>query len=407
MTGVAPELPALLGGKPAFPDGPPGWPLSDESVREALARAHADGSWGLYDGPSVRRLEESLAARHELPHAMVCGSGTYAVELALRALKVEAGDEVALAAYDYGGNFLNVHVLGCRPVLVDLRPGDWQMCLGRLAEGLGPKTKVVIASHLHGGQVAMRELMRLAAARGFRVVEDAAQCPGAVVQGRPAGTWGDVGVMSFGGSKLVSAGRGGALLTRHADVYQRARLVRTRGNVVSPLSELQAAVVLPQLELLAERNVRRERSVQLLRDELRVIPGLDLFDPPAGPGHPGYYKVGFRFDATVFGLSRNVFTAAVRAEGVALDEGFRGLHAGRSSRRFRCDGPLSEADRAHAGAVVLHHPVLLRPDEEIRGVVWAIRKVYGHREALASLGQPGVDSQGGSYDSGVSDSERH
>src|SRR5215831_17047378 len=107
----------------------------------------------------------------------------------------------------------------------------------------------------------MREVMEACSARGVAVVEDAAQCPGASVQGRPAGAWGDVGVLSFGGSKLLSAGRGGALLTRHADVHQRARLFLHRGNLVCPLSELQAAVLLPQLAKLDERNGQRAASV--------------------------------------------------------------------------------------------------------------------------------------------------
>ena len=122
----------------------------------------------------------------------------------------DPGDEVILAAYDYPGNFLSVHAVGARPVLVDVAPGDWNLCPEKVAEAVRPQTRAVIASHLHGGLVPMARLMELAAGHGLAVIEDAAQCPGALVQGRKAGTWGDVGVLSFGGSKLLSAGRGGA-----------------------------------------------------------------------------------------------------------------------------------------------------------------------------------------------------
>src|SRR5205814_3527552 len=141
--------------------------------------------------------------------------------------------------------------------------------------------------------------MEFAAARGIRVIEDAAQCPGALVQGRRAGTWGDAGVLSFGGSKLLTAGRGGALLTPHADVLQRARLALHRGNVVCPLSELQAAALLPQLEQLDERNTRRRAAVARLTELLRDVPGLSPFRN-AVVGAACYYKVGFRFDETAF-----------------------------------------------------------------------------------------------------------
>src|SRR5437879_2383311 len=111
-------LPALLGGSPIRPQGPPDWPVPDEAVRAALEAAYADGSWGKYDGGHVQRLQERLAADHGVEHALTCGSGTFAVEVALRALKVGAGDEVVLAAYDYPGNFLSVHAVGAMPVLV-------------------------------------------------------------------------------------------------------------------------------------------------------------------------------------------------------------------------------------------------------------------------------------------------
>jgi dTDP-4-amino-4,6-dideoxygalactose transaminase len=375
----ADALPALLGGSPVCPQGPPDWPPPDEDVRLALLSAYADGSWGKYRGSHVARLEARLAEYHGVAHALSCGSGTYAVELALRALKVGPGDEVALSAYDYPGNFLNVHAVGATPVLVDLDPASWQLSLDRLPDALGPDTKVVIASHLHGGMVPMARLTAFAAERGLRVVEDAAQCPGAWVDGRRAGTWGDVGVLSFGGSKLLSAGRGGALLTRRDDVHQRARVLQARGNVVCPLSELQAAALLPQLDKLDAATVRRLAGVARLTERLRDVPGLRPFAVgPSDAVTPAYYKLGFQFDEAAFGLSRQRLVAALRAEGVAFDEGFRALHVGRSPSRFRRGGDLSEADRAHRGAVVLHHPVLLGSEADVSDVAAAVRKIYAN-----------------------------
>src|SRR3954468_1153151 len=144
-------LPALLGGEPIRPEGPPDWPVPDEGVRAALEAAYADGSWGRYDGGHVQRLQERLAFENGAQYALVCGSGTFAVELALRALKVGPGDEVVLAAYDYGGNFLSVHAVGAVPVLVDVDPGNWNLAPEHLAEAFSPSTRAVIVSHLHGG----------------------------------------------------------------------------------------------------------------------------------------------------------------------------------------------------------------------------------------------------------------
>lgn len=92
------ELPALLGGPPVRPQGPPEWPFPEPDVAEALRAAYESGSWGKYHGGNVERLERQLAEYHDIPFALTCGSGTFAVETALRALKVGPGDEVILAA---------------------------------------------------------------------------------------------------------------------------------------------------------------------------------------------------------------------------------------------------------------------------------------------------------------------
>lgn len=376
------DRPALLGGTAVRSEGPPAWPLPDEDVLHALEAAYAAGSWGKYHGGHVERLEARLASEHDLQFAAVCGSGTFAVELALRALKIGAGDEVVLSAYDYPGNFLNVHAVGARPVLVDVAPESWNLDPAKLEEAVGPATRAIIASHLHGSVVPMRAVTAFAERHGLRVIEDAAQMPGAMIEGRKAGTWGDVGILSFGGSKLLTAGRGGAMLTRHADVYQRARVSLYRGNQVCPLSELQAAVLLPQLDKLETRNAQRARNVSLLVGRLSDVPGLRPFEVRSADTAPGYYKVGFQFEEESFGLPRDRFLAAVRAEGVAFDDGFRALHVGRSPQRYRSAGTLSEAERAHRGAVVLHHPVLLGSETEIEQVAEAVRKTYANAALL-------------------------
>jgi dTDP-4-amino-4,6-dideoxygalactose transaminase len=381
--GTQQPRPALLGGEPVRPLGPPDWPGADEQVASALNTAVADGSWGKYDGGHVRHLEEQLAQAFGVRSALACSSGTFAVELALRALVVGPGSEVVLSAYDYSGNYLCVLALGATPVLVDVDAHNWNMDPARLAGALTPGTKAVIVSHLHGGLAPMREIRSLTDARGVPVVEDAAQAPGATVQGRPAGAWGAVGVLSFGGSKLLTAGRGGAILTSDPHVQQRARVHQFRGNTLAPLSELQAVALLPQLDALPAKHARRLAGVALLRERLREVPGLQFFENLATEGEPAYYKVGFQFDAAAFGLSRERFVAAARAEGVALDEGFRALHVGRSPGRFRQAGPLPEAERAHAGCVVLHHPVLLGAPADVEQVPRAIDKVWAYRKELA------------------------
>jgi dTDP-4-amino-4,6-dideoxygalactose transaminase len=356
-------------------------------VLAALEAAYRDGSWGKYYGVYVERLEAKLAEYHGLPFALTCGSGTFAVELALRALKIGAGHEVILSAYDYPGNFLNIHAVGAMPVLVDVDAENWNLSASRLAHAIGPATKAILVSHLHGGVVPMREVTALAAERGIAVIEDAAQMPGALIQSRKAGAWGDIGILSFGGSKLLTAGRGGALVTQHAGIHQRARTWLNRGNHLCPLSELQAAVLLPQLGKLDTQNATRARNVALLRDSLRTIPGIAPFRNHCEETEPGYYKLGIQLDYVRFGLLRERFLDAVRAEGIAVDTGFNALHVGRSPNRFRRVGDLAEAERAHHQTVVLHHPVLLGTPADVEEVALAIAKIYANAGRLAGAAQ--------------------
>ena len=376
------SLPALLGGNPIRPSGPPSWPIPDPEVFAAMQDAYNDGSWGRYHGGNTERLEDVLQDAFSVDHSLVVGSGTFAVELALRGLKISAGDEVIMSAYDYPGNFHCVHAVGAHPVLIDVAAHNRNLNPSLIADAIRPNVKAILVSHLHGGLVPMPEVMQIAGEHGIAVIEDAAQGPGAKVCGKTAGTWGDVGILSFGGSKLLTAGRGGALLTNRDDVRQRVQTFLNRGNHICPLSELQAAVLLPQVKRLPERNAQRLASVQQLANGLADTPGLNLFLNNTEGSTAVYYKVGFLFDETIIGLPRKLFVSALRAEGIALDAGFRGVHVGRSKSRYRQGSALTEADKAHHDVVILHHPVLLADDAALREVSDAVSKIVSYRDRL-------------------------
>lgn len=371
---------ALQGGSPTIAEGPPAWPNPDEAIRAALESVLADGSWGRYEGPHGRRLAQRLAEMHGVQQAWCCSSGTVAVELALRGLRVSQGDEVILAGYDFPGNFRAVEAVGAVPVLVDIQRRTWCLDVAHLETAWSPRVRAIIVSHLHGGLAAMPEIRAWAVPHAVAVVEDACQVPGARMDGRLAGTWGDVGVLSFGGSKLLSAGRGGALLTDRSDVVQRIKIYSERGNQAYPLSELQAAVLLPQLERLAERNDRRLQNAVRLLDLCREFSVLEPVIWDASRSCPSFYKLGWLFGAQRVGLRRDGFLSAVRAEGVAVDEGFRGF-ALRSGRRCRKVGDLPNSQEAAQHTVLLHHPVLLSPLAEIDRIAKAIEKVVTHSTA--------------------------
>jgi dTDP-4-amino-4,6-dideoxygalactose transaminase len=375
------DTPAKLDGAAAFPQGPPDWPLPDPDVRAALEAAIADGSWGKYHGPHVPRLESKLSEFFGVPHVLTCASGTLAVEAALHALKVQPGDEVIQPDYDYEANFLNLHAIGAKPVLVDVSGEN--ACLDPDTLATCPTAKAIIVSHLHGGLAPMKRIREFADRSGIPVIEDAAQGCGATIEGKKAGAWGDIGILSFGGSKLLSAGRGGALLIQKQDVYQRAKVWLSRGvQQWAALSELQATALLPQLAKLTERTTHRRLQVELLANLLQSVPGLRLFQNTVAESEPAFYKVGFWYDEAAFGLNREMFVKALRADGIAFDEGFRALHVGRAAHRFRAAGPLPNAEAAHRSVVMLHHPILSLTSDAIEKVALAIGKAYRNSQSI-------------------------
>ncbi len=368
-----PQMLAIDGGQPVIPEGPPAWPEPDPDIQEALAQLAASSAWGKYRGRMIEELTAKLAEFHGVAFARPCCSGTFAVELALRALRIGPGDEVLLAAYDFPGNFRAVTAVGAVPVLVDVRPDNWLLDPGGLEQVESGRIKAVIVSHLHGCVLPMPQILDISRRRGWHVVEDACQATGASIEGRIAGAWGDVGVISFGGSKLLSAGRGGAILSSLPQVMQRARVYCEQGNDAFPLSELQATVLLPQLEKLPARNHQRAAAVNQLREATRVVLGLQWL--ATGETHGAFYKLGFRYrPAPDAGNSRDQFAMAMRAEGVAVDAGFRGF-TGRSARRCRAIGDLRHAREAAENLLILHHPVLLADPDTLSRVGQTFVKV--------------------------------
>ena len=382
--------PSLLGGRPICPQGPPDWPPQDPETDAALRALIDTGNWGRYHGPHCISLTKALGEYLNSPHVQLCASGTAAVEMALRGLGVGPGDEVILAAYDFKSNFTNVVHVGAKPVLVDVCPDDRQMDVAQLDAAVSSQTRCVITSHLHGGLVDMPALLAWSEAHEIPILEDACQASGASLDGRACGTLGDVGVWSFGGSKLLTAGRGGATFTRRDDVAQRIKLQMERGNSAYPLSEMQAAVLAPQLQSLPDRHRRRAEAVATLRPAL-IEHGLLPLDADAGHGDPAYYKLGLKYDSARFGdLDRDRFAEAMRAEGIAVDAGFRALHRTHARSRYRAAGSLTNAEVTEHDILTLHHPVLLGNDDDLGQIVTAVQRIHRHAEALRQQ-QPSPD----------------
>lgn len=377
-------LPAILGGRPIRPEGPPEWPMRTDEIAAIFSKLQQTGDWGRYHGPHCEELRTALQGVFPCEQVILCSSGTAAIEFCLRGAGVSPGDEVILSAYDFKSNFTNVLSLDAKPVLVGIRSENAQLDLASLESARTAKTRAVIASHLHGGLLDVPSIRDWADQHGIVVIEDVCQAPGASINGRPAGSWGDCAALSFGGSKLLTAGRGGAVLCQSEKIAQRIKLHNERGNTASPLSEIQAALLVPQVKRLRRDHQHRGASVESLKGQLASIAGLHAFRNEIPESSASYYKLGLFYSPKAFdGMSRELFCQSIRAEGVALDPGLSALHETHARRRFRTVGDLERASQQIQSIVTLHHPVLLRGAIELQQIVSSVQRVQRFAARIA------------------------
>ncbi|HEX9581381.1 MAG TPA: DegT/DnrJ/EryC1/StrS family aminotransferase [Gemmatimonadales bacterium] len=248
-------------------------PDIDDSDCRAVAEVLRTG-W-LVQGSRVAEFERRVAARAGTEHAVAVANCTSALHLALLALDVGPGDAVAVAAYSWPATANVVALCGAEPLFVDIEPVTWAMNPARLAATLAEnrRVKAVIPVHTFGGLADLPGLLRAAEPHGVPLVEDAACALGAVLEGRPAGSWGVEGCFSFHPRKVITTGEGGMITTSDAALARKARALRNHGqdpDTPSPdfilpgfnlrLTDFQGAMGVTQMARL-DRLLARRREI--------------------------------------------------------------------------------------------------------------------------------------------------
>jgi dTDP-4-amino-4,6-dideoxygalactose transaminase len=348
----------------------PAWPPDPPAIRRAVERALQASAWAAYRAPALAQLEQRIGNDLGIAHVHLVCSGTAAVELALRACRLGEGDEVVLAAYDYPGNFRCVAAVGATPVAVDVVADGWTIDPGGVEAAISPRTRAILVSHLYQSMAAMPALRGLADRAEVLLIEDACQAPGAVVGGKPAGSWGDVATLSFGGSKLLTAGTGGAVLCRDPRIQQRLRILQERPSPTFSMSGLQAEVLLPQWQTLTAWNDQRRVAAQRLAHRLRrsdhvTLPREKLTHPDSGD-FPALYKFAWLAPSPE---ARDAQLTRARALGLPCGEGFPQFRL--RGRRGRSVGTCDHASRAATCTVVIDHRALAVTDQAAQETVLA------------------------------------
>ena len=355
----------------------------DAEVRAAIARVLDSGRYIL--GPEVAAFEREFAAWLGCTTCLSVANGTDAIELALRAVGLQAGDGVVVPANTVSATIAAVIAAGGIPVFCDVDPATMTLSPGTLRELLdtprGRVVRAVVPVHLYGQPCAMAPIVALAEERGLQVVEDCAQAHGAMIVARKVGTWGHAAAFSFYPTKnLAALGDGGAVATSDPLVAARVQALRQYGwqeryvssgdgGRNSRLDEIQAAVLRVRLPRLDAENARRRGLAAIYARELS---GTGLALPP----QPGEAAVPVFHQYAVRTTGRERLRLWLEAHGIVAQALYpMPLHRQPAFAKWAPDDPGALAVCERCCAEVLSLPVhAALTDAEVRQVAAAVRE---------------------------------
>ena len=303
-----------------------------------------DSNWIAPLGPHVDAFEKEMAAYVGAGHGVALSSGTAALHLALQVHGVGAGDRVLCPSMTFIATANAIRYLGAEPVFVDASDASWNLDIELVAQELadaaaaGQPYAAVVSVDLYGRCCDYDDLEQLCADHGLPLVEDAAEALGATYRERGAGSFGDVGVLSFNGNKIITTSGGGMLLTDDAEVAARVRYLATQARQPAPhyehtevgfnyrLSNLLAAVGRGQLGNLDAKVARRRQIEARYRQQLGDLPGV-RFAPGADADHqPNSWLTCLTIDPEVAGVDREVVRTHLRALGIEARPIWKPMH---------------------------------------------------------------------------------
>jgi len=292
----------------------PTWPMYADDEIAAVQQVLASGKVNYWTGTEGREFEREYAAYVGVDHGIALANGSVALELALRALHIGAGDEVIVTPRTFIASASSIVICGAAPVFADVDPDSQNITAETIAPHINSRTRAIILVHLAGWPCDMAPILELAKQRDLKIIEDCAQAHGATYDGRPVGSFGDVAAFSFCQDKIITTGgEGGMLVTRSRSLWEKAWSFKDHGKSHAAIfdrksasngpfnwvhesfgsnyrmTEMQAAIGRIQLRKLDDWITQRRANAQVLIERLSTIPALRIPTPEIRMHH-AYYK---------------------------------------------------------------------------------------------------------------------
>ena len=244
--------------------------------------------WISSEGPFISKFENSMAELTQRRFGVSVCNGTAAIDAAISALDIGAGDEVILPSFTIISCILQVVRCGATPVLVDSDPNTWNMSPEEVKEKISIRTKLILIVHIYGLPVDLDPIIQIAKEKNIYIIEDAAEMHGQKYKGIPCGSFGVMSTFSFYSNKHITTGEGGMVMTNDENLYQKLKSIRNlcfdpgRRFVHQKLgwnlrmTNLQAAVGLAQIEQLPFMIDLKRKVAELYNEALNDVQGIQL-----------------------------------------------------------------------------------------------------------------------------------
>lgn len=410
------DKPALLGGAPVRTEPFPAWPSFDGRDERAVLETLRSGKWFRGWGRSVSLFEKTYARLMGAKACVATANGTSALIASLKAVGVGPGDEVIVPPYTFVATVNVVLLEYALPVFVDTDPETFQIDARKIEAAITDRTAAIVPVHLGGSAADMDAILAIAHKYNVPVIEDACQAHLGEWHGQRVGTLGLTGCFSFQGSKNLTSGEGGAVISNDETLLEKCYVLHNngRGRKTSSydfsyrlggsnlrMTEFQGALLLSQMTRLEEQTRRREQNAEFLTGLLKEIPGVLPARTYEGCTRNAYHLYMLRYRSESFaGLPREKFLKALAAEGVSASGGYAPLNRepflknALHSRHYlsvcgkkRIAGwekrnHCPENDRLCTEAVWLTQNMLLGKRRDMEQIAAAVRKVQMHAEEL-------------------------
>jgi len=295
-------------------------------------------------GPNVDAFEETLSSYSGVKHAAALSSGTAAIHLALIMLGVQRGDEVITSTFTFSATINPIIYQEAVPVLVDSEPDTWNMDPELLEQAIqerlekGKHVKAILVVHLYGMPARMDRILDIANKYKITLIEDAAEALGATYDGKALGSFGQMGVLSFNGNKIITTSGGGALLSDDEKRISQARFLATQARDKAVhyqhsqlgynyrMSNILAGIGRGQMEAL-DSMVRRRREINSwYRSTLKAVPGLSFQTEPSEQYFSNYWLTCILMDPLKCGTNREKLRLALEQENIESRPLWKPMH---------------------------------------------------------------------------------